>query len=147
MGKKGFTLVELLAVLIILGIIMAIAIPSTVSILDNNKKKTYISDAKRFATMAELEYKKNGCLNGSGSDSSCTLYLSKVNDGTLDEDPDGGKYSLDQSYVLVEEKSSGGYYVMEYSVYLKGENRYVGTSSKSAIKIDSNLTTSDVYVN
>ena len=46
MNKKGFTLVELLGVLIILSIIMLIAVPNVISILDKNKKNFFIADAK-----------------------------------------------------------------------------------------------------
>ncbi len=37
--KRGFTMIELLAVLVILGIIMVIAVPSVVSYLQSAKKR------------------------------------------------------------------------------------------------------------
>ena len=40
--RKGFTLVELLAVIVILAIIMIIAIPSVLDTLDTARKKTFI---------------------------------------------------------------------------------------------------------
>ena len=39
--KKGFTLVELLAVIVILGIIMIIAVPNVLSTLTAAKQKTF----------------------------------------------------------------------------------------------------------
>lgn len=44
--KKGFTLVELLAVIVILAIILAIAIPSITSLVDNSRKDAFTSNVK-----------------------------------------------------------------------------------------------------
>ena len=41
MKKKGFTLVELLAVIVILGIIMSIATPIIIKVINDSKKETY----------------------------------------------------------------------------------------------------------
>lgn len=53
--KKGFTLVELLAVIVILGLIAVIAIPNSMTVSDGVKKNLYcekvdllLNDAKRF---------------------------------------------------------------------------------------------------
>ena len=42
--RLAFTLVELLAVVVILGVLMMIAIPNTISLLDRNKKTNYRSN-------------------------------------------------------------------------------------------------------
>ena len=55
MNKKGFTLVELLAVIVILAIILAIAIPSITSLINNSKKSSFESNVKMLA--AGIEYK------------------------------------------------------------------------------------------
>lgn len=49
MSNKGFSLIELLAVIIVLGILAAIAIPSINSYLEEGKEKTYIQN------VAEIE--------------------------------------------------------------------------------------------
>ena len=51
--NKGFTMVELLAAITILGIIMMIAVPNVLSIIDKNKKRTYVEDAKKIQSLAE----------------------------------------------------------------------------------------------
>ena len=52
-NKKGFTLVELLAVIVILAIILAIAIPGISGIINSAKKGAFESDAKMIVTGIE----------------------------------------------------------------------------------------------
>ena len=56
MKNKGFTLVELLAVIVILAIILAIAIPAITGLIDSSKRAAFESDAK-FLIKA-IDYKK-----------------------------------------------------------------------------------------
>ena len=46
--KKGFTRIELLAVLVILGVISFIAVPNVVELINGNKKDTMLSDARKM---------------------------------------------------------------------------------------------------
>ncbi len=50
MNKKAFTLIELLAVIVILGILMLVAIPSVTRYIDMTKKEAYV---KTIASMVE----------------------------------------------------------------------------------------------
>ncbi|MFA5408782.1 MAG: prepilin-type N-terminal cleavage/methylation domain-containing protein [Bacilli bacterium] len=54
-NKKGFTLVELLAVIVILAIILAIAVPGIAGIINGAKKESFESNAKSLVT--GIEYK------------------------------------------------------------------------------------------
>lgn len=45
-NKKGFTLVELLAVIVILAIILAIAVPSISDMIKNSKRNAFEADVK-----------------------------------------------------------------------------------------------------
>ncbi len=55
-NKRGFTLVELLAVIVILGIILLIAVPKITSTISNATEASMISSAKMLAASAEREY-------------------------------------------------------------------------------------------
>ena len=58
-NKKAFTLIELLAVIVILGILMIIAIPSVTKYINKAKKEAYIKsvaqivDAIRYGVISE----------------------------------------------------------------------------------------------
>lgn len=52
-NKKGFTLVELLAVIVILAIILAIAVPGIAGIINSAKRGAFESDAKMIVTGIE----------------------------------------------------------------------------------------------
>ena len=52
-SKKGFTLVELLAVIVIMGILMMVAIPSISRVIENSRKDTFVDIAKSYANAAK----------------------------------------------------------------------------------------------
>ncbi len=53
MKNKGFTIVEILVAIVILGIIMAIAIPSYINISDKSKKEASVNKVKQIELAAE----------------------------------------------------------------------------------------------
>jgi len=55
-NRKGFTLVELLAVIVVLGIILLIAVPQISKTIDESKKGIFASSAKTIAANAENMY-------------------------------------------------------------------------------------------
>ena len=61
--KNGFTLVELLAVIVILAIILAIAIPSISNVIDRVSRNAFESDAKMVLKAIEYENLENGSIN------------------------------------------------------------------------------------
>ena len=61
-NKYGFTLVELLAVIVILAIILVIAVPKVMSVIEDSKKATLESTAKMIASQAEKQKVQNTVL-------------------------------------------------------------------------------------
>lgn len=101
-NNKGFTLVELLAVIVILGIIMAIAVPAVSSYINKSRKDAWISSANNFINAV-----RNKALAGKFS---LPVELNEVTVVSLDMiDVDSGKfqsaydadYVINKSYVII----------------------------------------------
>ncbi|MGL4624368.1 MAG: type II secretion system protein [Culicoidibacterales bacterium] len=58
-NQKGITLVELLAVMVIVGIIAAISIPAIGNLIENTRKDAYISTGKNLQEAARLVASQN----------------------------------------------------------------------------------------
>lgn len=104
--KKGFTLIELIAVVVILSILAIIATPNIVNMIDRGKKEQYVADAKDFIAKATYMYKqeknKEKFINGT------TIKLGDIegiNDSDL-TDPYGYTYDKENSIIKFEEPSS-----------------------------------------
>ena len=65
--KKGFTLVELLAVIVILAVILIIAMPKISDVIKNSKESSLETTAKLIASQAEKKYTENQVLDGSST--------------------------------------------------------------------------------
>lgn len=68
MKDKGYTLVELLAVLIILGVIIMISVPAITGVINSSKEKSYDEQVKILENAARTYMSENSTLlpdNGS----------------------------------------------------------------------------------
>ena len=59
MNKKGFTLVELLAVVVIIAILASLAVPNIISMTTRAKNEQFITDAKQIIAKAKYYYKQD----------------------------------------------------------------------------------------
>ena len=75
--EKGFTLVELLAVIVILAIVLVIAVPKVMSVIEDSKKATLESTAKMIASAAEKAKVQNTVL-GNNDEITCDS-VAKIN--------------------------------------------------------------------
>jgi prepilin-type N-terminal cleavage/methylation domain-containing protein len=98
MKKEGFTLVELLAVIVILAVILAIAIPSISSMLKNTTRSAFESDAKML--LKQVEYAR---LNNSSFDPTTinTSTLSNFNLSSNNYDSLGIIVINDEPYIFI----------------------------------------------
>lgn len=116
MNNKGFTLVEAVATVAILGILFVTAIPAISNVTEKNKKRTYVNDANRMITTAKSIYKKDTTIN-EPSASNCVIFTMKdlkLND--LNNGPYRGEYLQEYSYVTINYNSSTEVYT--YGVQL-----------------------------
>ena len=78
--KRGFTLVELLAVIVILAVILVIAVPRIMSVIKDAKLGSIESTAKLIASTAESSYESKKALGLDVGDLKCTDVASLSND-------------------------------------------------------------------
>ncbi len=127
MNEKGFTLIELLATIAILGLIMTIAVPNVISVIDKNKKNTYVEDAKKMITLAEYKFRSDTRIEAPAAGQCIVIRLRALDLTELHDGPEGGSYDLDLSYVVIA-NVSGTY---EYSVTI--QENYDGSKKGLAL--------------
>lgn len=114
LNNKGFTLVELLAAMVILAAIMAIAVPNIMGILNNSKADAYVEDAKRMLSLAEYKVRANPGLRPSTG--SCKILLENLDKSEFKNAPNNGTYDLQKSFVVVTRQDQNGKKNYTYSV-------------------------------
>lgn len=133
LNKKGFTLVELLAVIVVLAIIMIIAIPAVVESMNNAKKGSFKIYAEKALGNAQSTYSSEdllGTISATKYEDTCFCY-------TLDQIGLKSRGSYD-GYVIVklDKKREASYYVTltdkSYNV-VNGTYANLGTEIKEGV--------------
>lgn len=157
--NKAFTLIELLAVITILGLIVLIAVPSTVNVMEKNKKDSMINDARKIIRVIENTDRKdnyqdtNFIINNKQSNTAFSTYKNVTISDVLSS-PYGNEYQLLAVQVCNYEKEEESirYYnilLWDGKYYLYG-TKGLTTSALNTIKsneklIDVNTETKERY--
>ena len=110
-NEKGFTLIEALAVIIILGIIMIIAIPSVAKYISRSDKAVYASDISAYVETirGKYEMKEYGAFLKSDEIMVIPIKHIILEKGDNQNTP-YGEYDFNRSYVLVVPERNGYIY-------------------------------------
>ena len=131
--RNGFTLVELLAVIVVLAIIMIIAIPAVLEIMNNARKKTFSMAIDKYVTAVQQQYISDanfGVIPGAG------LYVYNI-ENNLGLTSTGNN----QGYVVVDARDTGN---VKYVVYLHDNNFQITHYDVSTYKMPTAESTSIV---
>ena len=114
-NKKGFTLVELIAAIVILGLLTVFALPMITKMVSNSRDKMYINDAKKLVSQADYKLRANNSDVDKPDPGDCiVLSLMYLDNQDFDSPPNKGSYQKEKSFVVV--KNTGT--ELEYSVML-----------------------------
>lgn len=112
MNKRGFTLVELIATIVILGVIMMIAIPNVLSIIEKNKQDDFIETAKLLISEAEYKVRGDTSIELPKDDNhSIIITLNYLNSNNFNESPYEYPYDAMSFVLIAKEGSNYNYYV------------------------------------
>ena len=101
-NKNGFTLVELLAAIVILGIISVFAFPVITRMIESSRNKMYVNDAKKLISRAEYQMKaSNTVIQKPDPGDVIVISMAYLGAKEFDSAPNGGEYNEDQSYVVI----------------------------------------------
>lgn len=102
MNKKGFTLVELLAMLVVLGVLMAVTIPNITGILNQSKDNIIKDDIAKMVDTTKLKISSDEDIKRPKSDHCLVFTLNAINtNDDFKTGPNGGPYDMYNSFVIV----------------------------------------------
>ncbi len=111
-NNKGFTLVELLAAIVLLGILLVAAAPTVLKMVETNRNKMYVDAAKKLIAQAEYEMRASSSkIEKPDSGDVIAISLVYLDSNDFDNAPGNGEYLKEASFVVVKNTGTG----LEYS--------------------------------
>lgn len=126
-NKMGFTLIELIATITILGIIMLVAVPNVIGVVNKNKNQTYVNDARKLVTLAKYKFDSDANVMRPSSTNCVVMKISGLDRSELQKGPEEGTYDENLSFVVIRyENGKYEYYAQLVENYNKNGTLYKG---------------------
>ena len=124
MNKKGFTLVEILAVIVILGILVTIAMTTIVPKINQSKKETFIINAKNILKTANVLFEEKQALNDLPNITSHSVEgIYKIYETNYFYEPNYKVYAIDiddlRNIMDIKKDYAGYVFFADYGEYVK----------------------------
>ena len=120
MNQKGFTLVELIAMMVVLSVLMAITIPNISGIIKNNRESIGVEDVNKMIGNAKQKMEtKRASFPGKNE---CVVMSLKFIDNNNDfkKGVNDGEYDKLESFVIITKKQmSGSTTTSQYKYYVR----------------------------
>lgn len=133
LNRNGFTLVEILVTMVILGIVTAMAFPVLKTVSENNTEKKYKAFSKSLESAAKLyvDSYSNDLFSGEKTGSSC-IYFNQMHTKLLTKDIEDNDISCNSSKTFVVVKKLDDVY--KYEVHLGcGKKKSNGSETEATI--------------
>lgn len=127
LNRNGFTLVELLAVIVILAVLALVAMPNVTRLMNDSRKNAFITEVENFVTYAQTSY-INSQINGTITNSADESLITGQTFNNASYDYYCVSYAKLVSGGFIQ-KSNGDNYKGIFEIYMPTD----GTSSKTVI--------------
>ena len=120
MNKKGFTMVELIAMLVVIGVLMAITIPNISGILKNNRESIGVEDINKMVGNAKQKLETGKAKYP--KENECVVMTLKYVDNNSDfkTGVNSGVYDREESVIVVTKKKlAASSDTSEYKYYIR----------------------------
>ena len=121
MNKKAFTLIELLAVIVILGVILMIAIPKVSQYINRSKKDSFVDEARLYIDAVRNDLTNEDYPAPANANDALIVTIDRIKmEKSHKKSPFGGKYLYNKSYVAVINVGTGS--DPAYAYYFAGQD-------------------------
>lgn len=135
--NSGFTMIELLTAVVVLGLLMTIAVPTVMDVLNDSKNRTYVDDAIRMTSTFEAEMRKDNMMPIPAPGNCILVNLTYLDNNTFNDAPYGGEYDRIRSFVVAKRvsRTEYKYYPRLVEKLPKGEKGYRGINLTEVNKL------------
>ena len=126
--NSGFTMIELLVAIVVLGMLMGVAIPTVLNVLTDSRNRTYIDDAIRMSSTFDQQMRKDNMMPIPAVGSCIMMNLTYLDNNTFNDAPYDGEYDRVYSFVVARRENLSDYYYYPRLVEKlpKGDSGYRG---------------------